>query len=140
MTAKLRTVSRDTLNDLMEFDHVIRVSADGTVSDGIDGVWAPEVTMTESDPRNPHVGSMVGMSVPWSLLNGYSGQYGYAGPIMHASEVIGGGLADDILSMPGLYVAVTVECVDACEECTNGDDCQCDRVAGWAIAHVPADA
>jgi hypothetical protein len=125
----MRTVSasRQTLSNVMEFDHVIRVHGDGTVSDGIDTPWAPEVTMTVADPRHPFVDSQHGLPVPWSLVNGYSGQYGYAGPIMHASEFIGGRMADDILSTPGLYVAVTVTCVDD------------DDIAGWAVAHIPAD-
>jgi hypothetical protein len=42
----------------------------------------------------------------WELLDGYSGQYGYSGPVMHPSEFIGGGMARDILATPGTYVAV----------------------------------
>jgi len=59
-------------------------------------------------------------------LTGYTGQYGYHGAVMHASEYIGGGLADDILSTPGTYVVVVV----------NVEDDEADEFAepaGWAI-------
>lgn len=105
------------LNDRMEFDHVIRVHADGSVTDE-PGTYAPEVYM-DSD---------LSTEVPdgWVLLNGYSGQDSYSGPVMHASEFIGGGMESDILAEPGVYVAVVVTALDA-----EDDE---DNVAGWAVA------
>lgn len=98
------------LNDVMEFDHVVTVHDDGTVTDGPAGVYAPELSDGElTDPR-------------WELLNGYSGQYCYSGPIMHASEYIGGGMERDILDTPGVYVAL----VDY-----PSDDSEPE---GWAVA------
>lgn len=102
----------------MDFDHVIEVHADGSVTDAPAGIHAPEVyddTVAE----------------PWTLLNGYSGQHGYSGPTMHASEYIGGRLAADILATPGYYVSVISHDSDA-EYVDEGD------VAGWAIAHRPS--
>lgn len=135
MSIRTVSVSRDTLNAVMEFDHVIRVNTDGTVSDNVDGVWAPEVWIhSESDPNGaPIVSSMHNMPEPWSLVSGYSSQWQYSGPIMHASEYIGGGMADDILSRPGLWAVVTV--TDADTDSESGDD----DLVGWAVAHVPAD-
>lgn len=46
----------------------------------------------------------------WELLTGYTGQHGYRGAVMHASEFIGGRMALDILNTPGIYVALAVEC------------------------------
>ena len=98
------------LNDIMEFDHVVEVRADGTVVDGPDGVYAPGL----------HDGELDGPG--WVLLNGYSGQDRYSGPIMHSSEFIGGGMARDILSEPGLYVALVDYPSDGSEP------------EGWAVA------
>jgi hypothetical protein len=103
-----RRVSPDELNALMEFDHVIEVHDSGMVSEPTD-VWAPELYDEE-------------VSDGWVLMNGYSGQYGYAGPIMHPSEYIGGDLARDILAEPGVYVALIAK---------NLDDSEPD---GWAVA------
>lgn len=103
-------VTRDTLNDVMQFDHVIRVRDDGTVENVAD-VYAPELYDGEL------------LSEDWTLLTGYTGQYGYRGPIMHNSEFIGGRLADDILSTPGVYVALV-------NEPSDGDE----DPEGWAVA------
>jgi len=112
-----KTVTTETLNDVMEFDHVIQVHPDGTVTEP--DIYAPELHDGEVSPG-------------WSLLNGYSGQYGYSGPIMHPSEFIGGGMARDILAEPGIYVALvayrTPEDTDD-ESGDSGDD-----VDGWAVA------
>jgi hypothetical protein len=96
-------VTPDKLSDLMDFDHVIRVHPNGTVTEPA-GVYAPEL-----DGETPEPG--------WRLLAGYTGQYGYNGPIMHSSEFIGGRLARDILDTPGLYVALVVESHDPDEPC-----------------------
>lgn len=115
------------LNALMEFDHVIRVHADGTVTEPRD-VHAPEIYVdTDGDGSilAEHDREMIAMvkRQGWALMDGYSGQQGYSGPIMHPSEFIGGGLERDIMATPGDYVALVVE--------TNDDD---DELAGWAVA------
>lgn len=107
-----------TLNDIMEFDHPVRVLADGTVTSA-HGEYAPEVHDV-SDPRNPRI------SDGWSLLNGYTGQWNYPGPIMHPSEFIGGRLERDIRAEPGVYVAIVIE---------GPDD---DEPIGWAVARKDA--
>lgn len=108
-----------SLNDLMEFDHVIRVHEDGTISEP-ENVWAPEVTWSEGTHHVSGDG--------WSLLSGYSGQYGYAGPVMHDPEYIGGRMEEDIIATPGYYVAVVVSDVDNATEDET-------PYAGWAVAH-----
>jgi hypothetical protein len=99
----------------MEFDHVIQVHADGSVTDAT-GLYAPEM----------YDGEMEGGE--WSLMSGYSGQYGYRGPIMHDSEYIGGRLERDILARPGYYVAL-VSYADI--EDLDDDD---NNIDGWAVA------
>lgn len=81
-----------TLNDQMEFDHVIEVLEGGVVIDRMD-IWAPELYEDE-------------VSEGWTLMDGYSGQYRYSGPMMHQSEFIGGRMEEDILNTPGIYVAL----------------------------------
>lgn len=121
-----------SLSDLMDFDVVVEVHPDGTVERRLD-VFAPEVFDDE-------------VWDGWTLLNGYSGQQGYSGPIMHASEQIAGGLARDIVAEPGLYVAVVA--VSPCDECGGAgadEEDYCDYceegtvVAGWAIARKDDD-
>jgi hypothetical protein len=90
------------LNDMMEFDRVIEVHADGSVTDAPADVWAPELHDDELMQGSP----VIGTGDNWSLMNGYSGQHGYAGPMMHQSEYVGGGLEKDILSEPGYYVTL----------------------------------
>lgn len=107
------------LNAVMDFDHVIRVDDDGNVHDDVTGIYAPDVRHEYPD------GDGIDISDDsWSLMNGYSGQDRYSGPIMHASEFIGGGMQTDILASPGYYAAVVVYDND------EGDD----NVSGWAVA------
>lgn len=98
------------LNDLMEFDHVVRVDDSGNVDHASD-VYAPSLSDGELD------------SSDWSLMDGYSGQSGYSGPIMHASEFVGGAIERDILATPGLYVTL----VDYPSDETEPE--------GWAVAY-----
>lgn len=100
-----------TLNDVMEFDHVIQVHDDGSITEP-GGIYAPNLVDDELD------------SADWRLLNGYSGQYGYSGPIMHNSEYIGGRMEREIRSTPGLYVAVVSYYLDG----------EIDA-EGWAVAY-----
>lgn len=113
------------LNDLMEYDHVIQVHADGDLSEPRD-VYAPEVHVdTDADGQilAEHDAAMVASvkTQGWELMSGYTGQYLYHGPVMHPSEYIGGQLEQDIRETPGYYVAVTVE--------TDGGES-----AGWVVA------
>lgn len=109
------------LDDVMEFDHPVTVK-DGKVVDAPANVYAPELTWYEGDYDDSDLESQANNS-GWELLRGYTGQDGYNGPIMHASEFIGGGLEKDILAEDGTYVAVSVES-------ENRDD----EPVGWAVA------
>jgi hypothetical protein len=121
------------LNGIMEFDHVIQVHADGTVTDGPAGIYAPEsVITTDADGQilaadeAEYTASIERQG--WQLERGLTGQYGYSGPIMHASEYVGGELEDHIRETPGLWTVVTVETLDDSED-----------AAGWAIAYRELD-
>jgi len=87
-----------TLSEIMDFDHVIMVRADGTVTDDTPNApYAPEMDNGGMEETG---------YASWELMTGYTGQYGYHGPYMHASEYIGGRMARDILATPGYYVSV----------------------------------
>ncbi len=99
------------LNRVMEFDHVIRVHPDGSITEPTD-VYPPDLIDDELSSHRA-----------WVLMDGYSGQCGYSGPMMHSSEYIGGRLADDILSTPGLYVALVNFTSD-------------EEISEWAVATI----
>ena len=150
------------LNEMMSFDHVIRVHANGTATHE-PKVWAPELLDGELSEYKHIPGQPTG----WRLMNGYSGQSCYAGPIMHSSEFVGGRMERDILARPGLYVALTSgtstpdsECEDCRPECEGheslagehmGEAVYCDGscrpkaenlpceqhdINGWAVAYI----
>jgi hypothetical protein len=121
------------LNKIMEFDHVIRVTDYGTTEDGPSNVYAPDSVYVDVDSDGQIVGDAESDMIArlegegWTALNGWSSQYLYAGPIMHASEYVGGALAGYVLESPGLYVIVAVECMGPDEDSDNGEP------AGWLI-------
>lgn len=83
------------------------------MTDGPVDVFAPELFDEEVSPG-------------WTLLNGWSGQDRYPGPIMHASEYIGGRMAAWILENPGVYVALVSYDLDD----LDGEP------FGWAVAKL----
>ena len=119
------------LNAVMEFDHVILVHEDGSISAPETAPPAPEL-YADSDADGQHLPTTDrdlqrdAERAGWTLETGWTGQYGYSGPCMHASEYVGGGLAEHILSTPGYWVVVMIY--------ENDDsDPSC-----WAIAHRDA--
>jgi hypothetical protein len=112
------TTTPDTLNSEMPFDHVVRVT-DGVLTAEPD-IHAPELRWS-----NGHV--EMDPAEGWVLMDGYSGQFRYGGPIMHESEYIGGRMADDILARDGVFVALVCHDYD---EATEDEMPTC----GWAVA------
>jgi hypothetical protein len=110
------------INDVMQFEGVVQVHPDGSLTER-DDLHAPELMQYKGDDdvwREDLSGE------GWSLLTGWTGQYGYRGPMMHASEYLGGRLAEHVLGNPGLYVLLVPSVVDPDDE-----DAQADS---WAIA------
>ena len=128
MLTNRRNVTPDTLNEAMEFDSVIYSHGDGTISDAY-SMRGPYVHIAEQEDGE-WVEETLGE--PWELLSGLSGQYGYSGPHMHASEYIGGGLARHILETAGFYV-VTVVTPMPFDECEEADFDE------WVIAYTETD-
>lgn len=116
------------LSEVMDFDHVVQVHDDGTVTSAT-GIYAPSLDQWEDETG---VWTEELDSSEWRLLSGYTGQYGHNGPMMHASEFIGGRMADDILSAPGYYVAIYPSCTDAAGETVEADS--------WAVAYKAVSA
>lgn len=126
-----------SLNEIMEFDHVVEVHADGTVTHADVSPYM-EVSMYLGDDGEWHDNFQ--LPEGWALMTGYSGQYSYSGPVMHDSEFIGGGMERDILETPGLYVAMVVECDCGYTEefCEPEVGCDCEP-EGWVVAYKHAD-
>lgn len=143
------------LNSAIEFDcPFLLIPGEGSAAivDGNDlpqlgRVYAPSVTCHPAD------GSLVIEEPAWVPVSGYSGQYRYSGPVMHASEQLSGGMARDLLEGvmgAGWFVVVAVEqetCDDyaAYGECgvsnppADGDtlhECS-DEPVGWMLLHRP---
>lgn len=125
-----------SLNDIMGIDHVIRVKG-GEITESDSGVWpsivcAPEVRIgTDADGQILDVHERIMCEdlrrLGWDVETGWSGQYCYSGPIMHASEYVGGALADHIRETDGYWVAVVAEVYPYDE-----DD---PEPAGWVLLH-----
>lgn len=121
-------VTADNLTDVLGFDTgAIEVHEDGTVTRADE--YAPEIVMeVDEDGQHIHADDSdlheQAEHAGWELLTGWTGQSGYRGPVMHASEYLGGRMAEYILETPGIYTAVVVET----------DDPEDDDAAGWAIA------
>lgn len=111
----MTTLTVRQLRDLMEFDHVIHVHQDGSVTDAPGDAWAPEVYNDKVEQEGG-----------WRLLTGWSGQYGYSGPAMHSSETISRSMAEAIMEDPGYYSAVVIYDDHGLE------------AESWAIAYRPA--
>jgi hypothetical protein len=109
----------NSLSDAMDFDHPVRVLPDGTFTDeGLSDVYAPDLMDEEID------------SDSWEFWStGRSNQYNYRGPILHNSEVIGGGMERDLLAEPGVYVAVVASWTPGEEDDQNEGSI----LEGWAI-------
>jgi len=126
-----------SLNDQMDFDHVIRITEDGTVAEPLERTYAPEVTVECLDDDAGSITREAEQrmieyveSQGWELMTGYTGQYGYSGPIMHPSEYVGGGMEDDILATPGLYVVVEPTALYPSEE---AEERLGDEPVGWVV-------
>lgn len=124
----------ETLNSLMQFDHVIRVHEDGRITDDVDTSkrehWAPEALMNTDEDGSFTSDAETDMitaarDAGWEIQTGWTGQYLSGGSaIMHDAEYIGGALEQHIRETPGVWVAVAVSTLD-------DDDAPC----GWIIAH-----
>lgn len=129
-----RRTKDDSLDSLMQMDHVIRVDSEGLVHNNASGVFAPEITINVADDgmsvlkehEEKFVRDMARLG--WSVESGWSGQNSgrYNGPIMHDSEFIGGSLAEHILTTPGYWVACVATTLDP------EDD------EGWVLLHQEA--
>ncbi len=110
--------TQKSLNEIMSFDHVIRVDDKGNITDE-HNIYAPDLLDGELD------------SSKWEFFStGYTGQDSYNGPIMHDSEYIAGRLEEDIRDMPGVYVAIISYYTDQDDE--EGEL----LLEGWAVVKL----
>ena len=85
------------LDEIMSLDHVIRVNPDGTITEKVPGVYAPELVMGTADDDchsilAEHEAAYIAEAKQqgWTILTGRSGQDRYKGLVMHTSESVGG--------------------------------------------------
>ena len=129
-------IARHGLNYVMDFDHVIQVHEDGTVTDvpsaGYE-TWEPEFTgdtATGETTLSTHPCS----ASKWQNFGGrYTSQYG-VNDILHNCESVGAGLERDILATPGFYVAVYCTWTPD-DDAFDEDE---DTVEGWTVAYKEA--
>lgn len=119
----------DALDAAIDFDRPFRVIDEGTIDYPAD-VFDPEVYVDVDDDGSITPTGEADMidyvrHQGWEPVDGYSGQQGYSGPIMHASERLGGGMARDVMQTPGTYVVCAVECL--------GPDELQETPAGWIL-------
>lgn len=112
-----------SLNELMQFDHVVYSDGEGNISEP-EGVWAPEVH-ADTDADGQYTGTYYVSPDSWELLTGFTAQAGnsFLTEFMHSSEYIGGRLEKHIRETAGYFVAVTVE-----------DDTE--NPSSWAVAYT----
>lgn len=107
-----------------DFDHVFAVTPGGTIIDGPEGMSGPE-RVTHDEEHDILIDGRRWQDAEWMPLTGYTSQYGYAGAVLASNEQFAGGLKDDVLADPGIYVMVAVEVDD--EEQEDPEP------AGWAL-------
>ena len=121
----------DALAKIADFDHVFMVSRTGDVGEQTTNLhYAPEAVDVDQNATE-----LDGWQLP---LSGLTGQYGYHGPWLHDSEVIAGGVAEAVLSMPGYWVAIYGQ-----HSAFDPDDSNYDfaedgtEIEGWTLAYKP---
>lgn len=114
----------DTLGGLVEFDSPFVITYRGELVAAPESLSAPEA-IEYADGQ-----LVIDYYRPgrWEPIDGYSGQYGYSGPVMHPSEYLGGRMARGIIDSPGAYVMTAVYAIP-----DDDDDDVTDNVTGWVV-------
>jgi hypothetical protein len=111
------------LNDIVEFDSPFNVDENGDVVTELTRVDAVASAELLEDGTLWLDGLDAGEHPLWRPVNGWSQQYGYRGPVMHASELLAGEMARELLRTPGTYSLTAVSSPES-----EGDD-----TAGWLL-------
>lgn len=108
----------------LDFDTVFRVEEWAVVELHGGGEYAPDVWHDET-------GDVTIDGERWKAITGMTGQYGYHGAVMHASEFVGSGIAQHLAEDydPGTLFAMVIVNVD------SEDDGEYPEPAGWAIVY-----
>lgn len=126
----LATIDTDTFDP--EFDHVYLIDGLGVITDNATGIYAPDVE--HHADFDILINGMLATGAPdeWRCLTGHTGQHGYRGAVMHASEQWGNWAIQDLASRTEEdgYVAFAV--VEVRDE--NGDYPEGDPI-GWAVVY-----
>lgn len=102
---KLHKTLASNLEANMEFDTPYSIGADGSV------------TYNQAAPSPPEYYDNTLDGDGWEPVNGFSGQQGYKGPVMHNSEVLEGrAIESHLLDNPGTYAVVAAQWENKDEE------------------------
>lgn len=114
--------------DALDFDTVFQIVGNHVAE--VREVYAP--TVWHDEEEDIAIDAMPGEE--WHALTGMTGQHSYSGAVMHPSEFIGEGMADEMARMtdageaPTLWTVVVVEVMP--EEGENEAE-----PAGWAVLY-----
>lgn len=132
-----------SLNEIMEMDHVIYVDENGVVSESVSGVYAPEIHLEafwdsyeDAHVYPEHERDMVAHveQQGWTVFNRRVSHGVHLGPIIDSCYFIGGELEEIIRGETGYWVACPVEI-----EHPDDEDGSTGQGAGWVLAHRVAD-
>lgn len=129
-----------------EFDCVYSLDAFGTVTDSQE--WGPGY-VEHSDEHDIEIDGTPTKAGDWQGIKSHTGQYGYNGVVLHASEQFSPCHVDELLELsavqPIVFVVTSVEAPCSEEEpCFPGDYAHCvesgcdAEPAGWVILAKPA--
>ena len=123
-------VTADTLNDEVEFGCSFTSYGDATISD--DGDYFDGDYELYSDGRGGWKPDEYSISGWETVSEGFTGQYGYNGPVMHSSELLSGALAQKVIDEPGTYVLAEAHYMHDDNDQDEEDDEPYD-VEGWVV-------
>lgn len=124
-------VTADTLNALVEFGVPFTVMPSPTDGPSLlpATVAGPDLVTLDEGSLEVRIDHRDPLFAPWTPVDGYSGQHGYRGPVMHASETLSGSMAADVLAVdePTVYVLAEVSTI------TPSGDIAVEEPAGWML-------
>ena len=109
----------------VEFDHPFTIWHDEVVD--VPRVWVRTVACWQLEDESWSEAE-IDDSTNWEFVSqGWTGQYGYNGPVMHNSEYIGERIAERLAELAEDYLAFAVVAVD-CEDLEGESE-----LDGWVI-------
>lgn len=127
MTFEFEYASAEAIQAI-DFDHPFMILPNGNLAGAAPHVYAPEVYLDDGPDEFAYEMG------PWTPLSGFTGQHGYNGPVMHASEYVGEGIASELRRLSEDEAQTFVLCVvNVLPEDGEEND---PEPAGWTILQL----